>query len=27
MELVNAARTSMGTATYDWLQRNMNGYQ
>jgi len=27
MELVNNARTSMGTTTYDWLQRNMNGYQ
>jgi len=27
MELVNAALTSWGTSTYDWLQRNMNGYQ
>lgn len=27
MELVNAALTSWGTTTYDWLQRNMNGYQ
>jgi phosphatidylinositol kinase/protein kinase (PI-3 family) len=27
MELVNAAQTSWGTSTYDWLQRNMNGYQ
>lgn len=27
MELVNAALTSWGTSTYDWLQRSMNGYQ
>lgn len=27
MELINAALTSWGTTTYDWLQRNMNGYQ
>jgi len=27
VELVNAARTDPGTSTYDWLQRNMNGYQ
>lgn len=27
MDLVNAALTSWGTSTYDWLQRNMNGYQ
>jgi hypothetical protein len=27
MELVNAALTSWGTSTYDWLQKNMNGYQ
>eukprot|EP00980_Cylindrotheca_fusiformis_P001499 scaffold346_cov116-Cylindrotheca_fusiformis.AAC.13 len=27
MELVNAAHTSWGASTYDWLQRNMNGYQ
>ena len=27
MNLVNAALTSWGTSTYDWLQRNMNGYQ
>jgi phosphatidylinositol kinase/protein kinase (PI-3 family) len=27
MELVNAALTCWGTSTYDWLQRNMNGYQ
>jgi phosphatidylinositol kinase/protein kinase (PI-3 family) len=27
MDLVNAALTSWGTTTYDWLQRNMNGYQ
>ncbi|KAL3944340.1 MAG: hypothetical protein SGBAC_001587 [Bacillariaceae sp.] len=27
MELINAALTSWGTSTYDWLQKNMNGYQ
>jgi phosphatidylinositol kinase/protein kinase (PI-3 family) len=27
IELVNAALTSWGTTTYDWLQRNMNGYE
>ena len=27
MDLVTAALTSWGTSTYDWLQRNMNGYQ
>lgn len=27
MDLVNAALTCWGTSTYDWLQRNMNGYQ
>lgn len=27
IELVNAALTSWGTSTYDWLQRNMNGYE
>lgn len=27
MELVDAALTSWGTSTYDWLQKNMNGYQ
>jgi len=27
MDLVNAALTSWGTSTYDWLQRSMNGYQ
>lgn len=27
VDLVNAALTSWGTSTYDWLQRNMNGYQ
>ena len=27
VELVSAARASWGTTTYDWLQRNMNGYQ
>jgi len=27
MDIVNAALTSWGTSTYDWLQRNMNGYQ
>lgn len=27
MELVNRAQTSLGTSTYDWLQKNMNGYQ
>lgn len=27
MDLVNAALTSWGTSTYDWLQKNMNGYQ
>lgn len=27
MDLVNAALTSWGTTTYDWLQKNMNGYQ
>lgn len=27
MDLVNAALTSFSTTTYDWLQRNMNGYQ
>jgi phosphatidylinositol 4-kinase len=26
MDLVNAALTSWGTSTYDWLQRSMNGY-
>jgi phosphatidylinositol 4-kinase len=27
MSLVNAALTSWGTTTYDWLQKSMNGYQ
>lgn len=27
VDIVNAALTSWGTSTYDWLQRNMNGYQ
>jgi phosphatidylinositol 4-kinase len=27
VDLVNAALTSWGTSTYDWLQKNMNGYQ
>jgi phosphatidylinositol 4-kinase len=27
MDLVNTALTSWGTSTYDWLQKNMNGYQ
>lgn len=27
MELVNAALTNWGTSAYDWLQKNMNGYQ
>jgi phosphatidylinositol 4-kinase len=27
MDIVNAALTSWGTSTYDWLQKNMNGYQ
>ena len=27
MELIDAALTSLGTSTYDWLQKNMNGYQ
>jgi len=27
LDLVNAALTSWGTSTYDWLQRSMNGYQ
>lgn len=27
MNLVNTALTSWGTTTYDWLQKNMNGYQ
>lgn len=27
MDLVNAALTSWGTSTYDWLQRRMNDYQ
>jgi phosphatidylinositol kinase/protein kinase (PI-3 family) len=27
MNLVNAALTSWGTSTYDWLQRKMNDYQ
>lgn len=27
MDLVNAALTSWGTSTYDWLQKSMNGYQ
>lgn len=27
MELITAALTDFTTATYDWLQRNMNGYQ
>lgn len=27
MELMNAALTSWGTSTYDWLQKSMNGYQ
>ena len=27
VELVSAARASWGTTTYDWLQKNMNGYQ
>ena len=26
MELINTAHTSWGTTTYDWLQKNMNGY-
>lgn len=26
MDLVNGALTSWGTSTYDWLQKNMNGY-
>jgi len=26
MDLVNTALTSWGTSTYDWLQKNMNGY-
>ncbi|GFH50547.1 hypothetical protein CTEN210_07023 [Chaetoceros tenuissimus] len=26
MNLVNAALTSWGTSTYDWLQKSMNGY-
>jgi hypothetical protein len=25
-DLVNAALSCWGTSTYDWLQRNMNGY-
>jgi phosphatidylinositol 4-kinase A len=27
MELINAALIDFGTSAYDWLQRNMNGYQ
>jgi len=27
MDLVNTALTSWGTSTYDWLQKNMNGYE
>ena len=27
VDIVNAALTSWGTSTYDWLQKNMNGYQ
>jgi len=27
VELVSVARASLGTSTYDWLQKNMNGYQ
>lgn len=27
VDLVNTALTSWGTSTYDWLQKNMNGYQ
>jgi phosphatidylinositol kinase/protein kinase (PI-3 family) len=27
LELVNTARLSWGTTTYDWLQKNMNGYE
>ena len=27
MDLINTALTSWGTSTYDWLQKNMNGYQ
>lgn len=27
MDVVNTALTSWGTSTYDWLQKNMNGYQ
>ena len=27
MDIVNAALTCWGTSTYDWLQKNMNGYQ
>lgn len=27
MNIVNDAITSWGTSTYDWLQRNMHGYQ
>lgn len=27
MDLVEAALTSWGTSTYDWLQKSMNGYQ
>jgi hypothetical protein len=27
MDMVNTALTSWGTSTYDWLQKNMNGYQ
>lgn len=27
LDRVNAAQTSWGTSTYDWLQRSMNGYQ
>jgi len=26
-DLVDMALTSWGTSTYDWLQKNMNGYQ
>jgi hypothetical protein len=27
VELIHAALIDWGTTTYDWLQRNMNGYQ
>jgi hypothetical protein len=27
MDLVDNALTSWGTSTYDWLQKNMHGYQ